>query len=327
MISDLSPHVKSPSLVCIMQKTRPANPTLSMYALQQLSLYEEHLKKNAELQSASIRNYISDVHHFMAWFEALVTKETGNAKYFNAEQITATLVKQYKEYLQYLLERKSTTINRHMVSLKRYFSWLSCGGYISQNPALSVKSVPQSVQPARHITDSEENALVMSVRENGSIRDQTIIILMLHTGLRVEEICRLERSQLKLSGSDSYLQISDSHNRCRKIPLNSSARTVLQAYLTEVSTEQNILFASRRTHKGLTRRGVSFIVAKYVKKAGLEDISPHDLRHRFGYKMAEKLSLDGLAKIMGHESLNTTMIYAQSINQDLERAIEAIAWK
>ncbi len=60
--------------------------------------------------------------------------------------------------------------------------------------------------------------------------------------------------------------------------------------------------------------------------ANIADLSPHDLRHRFGYRMAQTVPLHRLAQIMGHDSLDTTMIYVQGTKQDLQRAVEEIAW-
>jgi len=47
-------------------------------------------------------------------------------------------------------------------------------------------------------------------------------------------------------------------------------------------------------------------------------VSPHDLRHRFGYR---------LARIIGHDSLDTTMLYIQGTPKDLQKAMEQIAWE
>ncbi len=55
-------------------------------------------------------------------------------------------------------------------------------------------------------------------------------------------------------------------------------------------------------------------------------MSPHDLRHRFGYRMAESVPLHRMAQIMGHDSLDTTMIYVRATAGDLQREVEEIAW-
>jgi len=55
-------------------------------------------------------------------------------------------------------------------------------------------------------------------------------------------------------------------------------------------------------------------------------VSPHNLRHRFGYEMAKRVPLHRLAQIMGHDSLDTTMVYVRGTQGDLQRAVEERAW-
>ncbi len=67
---------------------------------------------------------------------------------------------------------------------------------------------------------------------------------------------------------------------------------------------------------------MGYLVGKYARIAGVEDVSPHDLRHRFGYRMAETVPLHRLAQIMGHDSLDTTMVYVRGTSEDLQRDVE-----
>jgi integrase/recombinase XerC len=60
--------------------------------------------------------------------------------------------------------------------------------------------------------------------------------------------------------------------------------------------------------------------------AKVADLSPHDLRHRFGYVLAQTVPLHRLAQIMGHDSLDTTAIYVRGTPQDLQQAVEQRAW-
>ncbi len=55
-------------------------------------------------------------------------------------------------------------------------------------------------------------------------------------------------------------------------------------------------------------------------------ITMHDLRHHFGYRMAATVPLHRRAQIMGHDSLDTTMISVQGTKQDLQQDVEKIAW-
>jgi integrase/recombinase XerC len=77
----------------------------------------------------------------------------------------------------------------------------------------------------------------------------------------------------------------------------------------------------------LTERGLGYLIQKYAVKARVGDVSPHDLRHRFGYRMAQPVPLHRLAQLMGHDSLDTTMRYVQATKQDLQQDVERIAWE
>ena len=55
--------------------------------------------------------------------------------------------------------------------------------------------------------------------------------------------------------------------------------------------------------------------------------SPHDLRHRFGYRMTETVPLQRLVQIMGHNSLDTTMVYVRGTSEDVQKDVEQIAWQ
>jgi integrase/recombinase XerC len=86
------------------------------------------------------------------------------------------------------------------------------------------------------------------------------------------------------------------------------------------------LFLSEKTHMRLTERGLGYLIKKYAQRAKVCNVSPHDLRHRFGYRMAESVPLHRLAQLMGHDSLNTTMIYIRATRSDLQKEVEKIAW-
>jgi integrase/recombinase XerC len=68
------------------------------------------------------------------------------------------------------------------------------------------------------------------------------------------------------------------------------------------------------------------MVKMYAEGAHVCNVSPHALRHRFGFRMAMSVPLHRLAQLMGHDSLNTTMRYVQGTRSDLQQAVETIAW-
>jgi integrase/recombinase XerD len=122
------------------------------------------------------------------------------------------------------------------------------------------------------------------------------------------------------------LHVHGKRNKYREVPLNATAREVLNDYLPTLPAEAVYLFPSEKTGAALTERALGYVIKKYADLANVKDLSPHDLRHRFGYRMAESVPLHRLAQIMGHDSLDTTMIYIRGTKADLQKEVEKIAW-
>lgn len=308
---------------------RAKRPTLSATGELALAQYERRLHTEEDLSSATVRNYLSDLRHFAAWCESTWEQGREQGQAFTPERVTTPTITGYRTYLQQVLHLKPNSVNRSLISLKRYFAWLHSIGLARYDPAKVVKLVGEEVSTPRHLDDQEEQALVAAVSEAGNLRDRAIIVLMLHTGLRARELCTLTRAQVRLGKRSGVLFVRGKHNKHREIPLNATARAALVAYDSElVKPSQDItpLFLSEKRRTQLTERGLGYLIKKYAARANLQDVSPHDLRHRFGYRMAASVPLHRLAQIMGHDSLDTTMLYVQGTKQDLQQEVEKIAW-
>jgi integrase len=83
----------------------------------------------------------------------------------------------------------------------------------------------------------------------------------------------------------------------------------------KAAREAGVAFLDEQGYEWLSSRGWR-----------VEAVSPHDLRHRFGYRMAQCVPLHRLAQLMGHDSLDTTLIYVRGTRSDLQRDVETIAW-
>lgn len=309
---------------------RVANPQLSPSGEEAVAQCRRVLWEHEDLTSASRRNYVSDLRHFAAWYEANCIRSTDGVVLsqteFDPRAITTPALTRYRAYLQKDLCQKPNSVNRALISLKRYFSWTIQKQLISYDPSIPVKLVGEEEHAPRHLEDEEEQALVAAVTNEGTLRDRVLIVLLLHTGLRAREICQLRRDQVKLSKRSGTPEVIGKRNKYREVPLNTTARKVLEEYLSTLSSESISLFPSGKTKEALSERALGYIVKKYADRAKLVSVSPHDLRHRFGYRMAESVPLHRLAQIMGHDSLDTTRLYIQGTRHDLQQAVETIAW-
>ena len=274
--------------------------SISVVGRVAISTYALYLRGEQDLSAPTIRNYLSDLRHFAAWCESSWGEGEEEMAPFEPGAVTTPTITSYRSHLQTVLGLRPATINRRLVTLKRYFGWAREVGLIAADPAKPVKLVPSVPRAPRHLDDREEAALVSAVTRYGSARDRALIITALHTGLRAEELCGLEREHVMLGRRSGYIEVYGKRNKHRVVPLNSTAREALEEYMKGLPDGARCLFPSRKGGPEgdgagklvpITPRALSYIVSRYAALARVSDVSPHDSRHRFGYRMAEKMPL------------------------------------
>jgi integrase/recombinase XerC len=178
----------------------------------------------------------------------------------------------------------------------------------------------------RWLSRKEQLGLLRAVRQGKNQRDLAIIQLMLGSGLRISETAALKVSDLELNDRSGWVHIRTGKGmKSRSIPLSVHVRKALQAYLRERSDEdEEDVFLGQRGP--LSEWGIHAIVKKYAYQARLEDVTAHTLRHSFAKNLVDSsTSLDQVATLLGHESLDTTRIYTQPSERDLEQAVQRAA--
>lgn len=291
-----------------------------------ISEFIHTLEIKEDLNPKTLKEYSGDLKHFIGWFEGEQMSEEIIS--FQIEDIVTPTITRYRDKMQKEMKLKPSTINRRLITLKRFFDWASNQGVIRRNPSKPVKLVPEEKTSPRQMTEKQEASLVAAAEHSGSIRDQTIITMMLHTGLRTMEICDLAPNDIVIGKRSGQVTVrSGKRNKQREVPLNATCRIILEEYMAELPSDSLYLFPSEKTGKRLSERALRHIIQKYMKLARLEGLSAHDLRHRFGYVMAHNTPLHRLAQIMGHDTLDTTMIYIKATQVDLQSEVEKIAWQ
>lgn len=127
---------------------RKAQPLLSEASQQTFDQYTHVLQDVEDLSAVTIRNYLSDLRQFMAWCEDGWCKRQ-NGQFFTPQAIAPapSLLMRYREYLQNTLDLKPSTVNRTLMSLKRYLPGLEKRRWFSSTlPALS-SSYPKRQLP------------------------------------------------------------------------------------------------------------------------------------------------------------------------------------
>lgn len=283
-----------------------------------LSAFEAWLY-DQDKSAKTVSAYISDMRQFEEWLD------TTGVAFDPADIITRDLI-HYRDHLQ--RDRKPATVNRKLVSLKQFFAWAAETHVIERDPARALKLVQFEPEPPRQLTKSEERAFVRAVEKEGNRRDIAIITLMLNTGLRREEVSKLMKKDIIINDrSGSVIVRQGKGNKYREVPLNLTARKALSDYLEAEPHAHDFLFPNiRQTDQRLDVRGINYLVEKYAKRAGLEDVTPHVLRHHFGYSTNKGAGLEVVQKLLGHKHINTTTRYTTPTKDDLQNAVDRIDW-
>lgn len=282
--------------------------------------FKEDLENRPEgVSPYTIRDYLSALKKFDTWFQKT------HGENLRIRNVTAVDVRDYKEFMQTVAKFKPATINRHLASLRTYFTWAVRKGMIKESP-VRVRNLREPVSAPRSLDEKHYHRLLRAALRYGDKRDVAIIQMLRHTGLRVGELCALNLSDINIRDrSGEVIVRSGKGRRYREVPLNLDARRALKEYLAgRPKVEDDSLFIGQRKN-GLTDAAVQFIIKKYARLANLEGVSPHVLRHTFGRSLVDKgVDLVTVQQLMGHQRLESTARYTKPSKRDLEVAVERL---
>jgi len=159
-------------------------------------------------------------------------------------------------------------------------------------------------------------------------RFYAICKLMLNTGVRVAELCNLKTKDIDLD--KKFLKVKKGKGgRDRLIPFPEDIIPCLEDWINEKAIrgiESKYLFCSYskgQEGKKLIPRYIQIALKQYGKKAGIEDLHPHTLRHSFATAIYQTdHNLEGLRMILWHSNIQTTQIYINLSMVDLRGTIK-----
>jgi integrase/recombinase XerC len=284
-----------------------------------LTEFEETLSRSA-LSSSTIVNYLADVRAFLRWSKT----ELGDG--FTLDQITQEHIRLYRFHLTQELNRAVSTANRHLMALKKFFTFTKDIGIISLNPTSGVALVQTDGQAnSRPLSPEEIKKLLNAVENNGSRaglirRDTAILQLLLHTGLRVSELIDLQKQDLLFENPGVCLKVSNGDaDKTRYLPLCSTVSKAINQYLElRPQTANNHLFLNQQGNP-VSDRTVQRVIGDCAKAAKLEGISAQSLRRTFAMQLLlETNDLQLVSERLGHQNSTITAQYLAVHNHQPE---------
>ena len=287
----------------------------------------EYLEVERNVSKLTIRNYKHYLKRFME-FRAL---ESPTLSY--TSEISPDVIRKYRLYLSRFVDGDGISLKRitqsyHLIALRSFLKYLSKRDIKS----MSSDKIDLPKTEARSLKflerDQVERLLSMPlISEIDGMRDKVIMEVLFSTGLRVSELCRLNRDSINLERKE--FGVIGKGQKIRVVFLSDKATLWLQRYLVRRDDHFKPLFiryggrkpdpAAMDESMRLSVRSVERIVDKYAKAAKLPvKITPHGLRHSFATDLLTGgADIRAIQEMLGHKNISTTQIYTHVTNPRL----------
>lgn len=280
-----------------------------------------NVKKLAGLSSSTIQYYESTLLNFYEYIKKPLNAIVSN------------------DILNYLSMKgqscSNVTLNNNRRILSSFFGWAHNMGYILQNPIVMVPKIKERKTVKQPFTVVELEKLrnyftnrIFNRREGTvsrvvAIRDLALFEFLLASGVRVNELCHIQLKDMNFT--DLTVKVLGKGNKERETLFNTRARTAIEKYLKvreeyfHTSRENDWwLFSGRDgVNVRLEKSGVERCIRNAGRKSGIPKVHPHRFRRTFATTLVNHdMPIELVQQLMGHNDMNTTMIY---VNLDKTR--------
>lgn len=209
-------------------------------------------------------------------------------------------------------------------NLSSFFMWMESEDLIAKSPMRKVKPIKARRSVKKPFDDME----VERIRDAcETAREHLIVEFLISSGVRVSELVGLRVHDIDMSSRRAV--VVGKGNKEREVHFSSAALMWMRKYLAEreakgEGTPEFMLVSDVRrggSYRPISQGCVEAIVRKIGERAGVGNCHPHRFRRTMATgSMRRGMSIDQVRELLGHESIGTTTLYAQT---DHEQAMDA----
>lgn len=299
--------------------------------VEEIRHYLFYCEKQKSLSPHSIRAYKIDMQQFVSFLEN---------KFSDLKDISSLSKVVLQKYVYYLAEKYAVkTCKRKIASLKAFFNHLEFEDIIEVNPLRKVRTTFKEPQPLPKTLKLSDIKLLLSnlykqrqrslsFHQKFRILRQIIILeLLFSTGIRVGELCHLTLEAIDLD--QGMIRILGKGKKERIVHISSpEVIEVIREYMqirNLLYPESSIFFVNHHKRR-LSEDAVRYMLKGLARKLlNGKRVTPHMFRHTFASLLLEAgLDIKFIQELLGHNSIQTTLIYLHISNTAIKSALAAV---
>lgn len=301
----------------------PIDPTVIDFSLS-LSL---EMKRGPR----TVREYTRDVEIFGAFLQSVPIVTEEGLPYrgpFGTIFVTAT-PSNVRQFIMRLSSQdySAAAIRRKLAVLRRFFGFMKREGLRQDNPAIDIPNIKLPKRLPKALAFPDVMKLIGTRPPAGQPefrwrRDVAILELLYASGMRRAELVGINVTDVDFT--DKTIRVIGKGNKQRTVFFNEATAHALQAYLSvRPKCDDGALFVSAQ-HRRLSYQQVGHVFKAYVALSGIEGkVTPHTMRHSVATHLHKSgVDLMTIKEFLGHESIQTTQIYAEMTLEHVRRSYQ-----
>lgn len=291
----------------------------------------DYLEIEKGLADKSQKNYARFLNDFFKWLSA------NKLEKLNPGGLSADHIWKYRVNLSRRVSPKTkaplkkTTQNLYLVAIRALLEFFAEKNITALSPTKIKLAKDRGDKEVKFLNLEEIERLLNAPDTETAIglRDRAILETFFSTGLRVEELVKLDLDQFKFGAGSGPLEIviTGKGAKVRTVYFSKRAAAALKRYIAKRHDPEKALFinywrpaAKAGTSRRLTVKSIDDIVKKYVKIAGLPVMAtPHTIRHSFATDLlAQGVDIRLVQEFLGHRNISTTQIYTHVTKKQLK---------
>ena len=295
--------------------------------------------ESLEIEKGRSTKTVENYGLYLARFIDLITEDFEGQEMIKPSDITPEVLRRFRLKLNRFSDNQNKerlsalTQSYHLIALRGFFKYLAKRGIKSLDPSLI--DLPRAAKKQvtfLHFDEIERLLAEIPLNTESGLRDRAIIELLFSGGLRVSELCSLNRDSINLERrefmvrgkgkKDRPIFIDKSTAECIEDYLNMRTDTLPALFLNNSANQQ--IPSTSGDFRRLTPRSIERIVQKYTRLAGItKHVTPHTMRHSFATDLLMNgADIRSVQSLLGHANISTTQIYTHITDPHLKEVHE-----